>query len=262
MPAPAGAAAALLTVLAVALLVPGRAPGVLARTAALPSVAVLALLAPVVSLALWSWLSLERFVLVVLLASVALGTGRMVQRRRAARAAEHRSEQVLAVCEAMASDLAAGQPPMASLGRAASEWPGFEPVAVAGRMGADVPAAMHELAAHPGAGQLRTLAATWQVAHDTGSGLAAAIGHAAESIRADRRTARLVAAELAAARTTARLLAVLPLGVLALGAGVGGDPVGFLTGSLPGLVCLATGLGLCFTGLLWLERIADQVLHR
>ncbi len=146
------------------------------------------------------------------------------------------------VCDAVASDLAAGQPPLLSLDRAAAEWPDFAPVAVAGRMGADVPTALRELATRPGAGQLRTLAATWQVAHDTGSGLADAIGQAAAGIRADRRTARLVAAELAAAYATARMLAVLPLGVLLLGSGIGGDPVGFLTGSTAGLVCLALGI--------------------
>jgi tight adherence protein B len=72
----------------------------------------------------------------------------------------------------------------------------------------------------------------------------------------------LVAAELAAAYATARLLAVLPLGVLLLGSGIGGDPVGFLTGSTAGLVCLAVGIGLSFGGLLWLDRIAGRVLRR
>jgi tight adherence protein B len=214
------------------------------------------------ALALWSWLDAHQFALALLSGLVAMAVGRMVRRRRAARAADHTADQVLAVCDAMASDLAAGQPPLASLDRAAVEWPGFAPVAVAGQMGADVPSLLRELASRPGAGQLRTLAATWQVAHDTGSGLAGAIRQAAEAIRADRRTARLVAAELAAAHATARMLAVLPVGVLLLGSGIGGDPVGFLTGSTAGLVCLAVGLGLSYAGLLWLERIADRVLRR
>ena len=215
-----------------------------------------------VSLGLWSWLDVHDFVLAALLGLVAAGVVRLVRRRRAARAADRTADQVLAVCDAMASDLSAGQPPLASLQRAATEWPDFAPVAVAGQMGADVPSLLHELSHRPGGRQLRTLAATWQVAHDTGSGLAAAIGQAAEAIRADRRTARLVASELAAAHATARMLAVLPFGVLLLGTGIGGDPVGFLTGSTAGLVCLAIGLGLSFAGLLWLERIADRVLGR
>jgi tight adherence protein B len=220
------------------------------------------LVAAPVALVLWSLLSTQRLVLVALVAATALGVARILRRRRRARAAELRSDQVLAVCDAMASDLGAGQPPLRTLDRAAEEWPEFAPVAVAGHMGADVPTVLRELATRPGARQLRTLAATWQVAHETGAGLAGAIAQAAEAIRVDRRTARLVASELAAAHATARMLAVLPVGVLLLGAGVGGDPVGFLLDSTAGLVCLGLGLALSFSGLLWLERIADRVLGR
>jgi tight adherence protein B len=254
---------AALVVSAVALALPGRArlPDAKKTGRAVPRVL---LLAGIVSLALvlWSWLDAHQFALASMLALVGLAIGRLVRRRRLARAADRTADQVLAVCDALASDLAAGQPPLISLRRAALEWPDFAPVAVAGQMGADVPGRLRELGRRPGAGQLRTLAATWQVAHDTGSGLAAAIGQAADAIRADRRTARLVAAELASAHATARMLAVLPVGVLLLGTGIGGDPVGFLTGSTAGLICLAVGLGLSFAGLLWLERIADRVLGR
>jgi tight adherence protein B len=249
---------------AAALLLPG--PALLTMHRRQPwggvSRALLSVAVTMVGLVLWLWLSTRTFVLVVLVAATVLGIGRVVQRRRAARLAEERSDRVLAVCEGMASDLSAGQPPVASLDRAAIEWPEFAPVAAASHMGADVPTALRVLARRPGARQLRTLAATWQVAHDTGSGLAGAITQAAEAIRSDRRTARLVAAELAAAHATARMLAALPVGVLLLGAGIGGDPVGFLTGSVAGLVCLALGLALSFAGLLWLERIADRVLRR
>jgi tight adherence protein B len=213
-------------------------------------------------LVLWSWLDVHQFVLAVLLLLVAAAVARLVARRRAARESDRTADQVLAVCDAMSSDLSAGQPPLLSLRRAAEEWPAFAPVAAAGEMGADVPTALRELSERSGAGQLRTLAATWQVAHDTGSGLAGAIAQAGEAIRSDRRTARLVGSELAAAHATARMLAVLPLGVLLLGTGLGGDPVGFLTGTTAGLVCLALGLGLSLAGLLWLERIADGVLGR
>lgn len=236
-----------------------QAPG---RTSATSPSPLLLVTGVAVAMALWSWLSPRRFVLALLLGAVASGVGRIIGRRRAARAAERRSDHVLAACESMASDLASGQPPLLTLDRAAAEWEELAPVATAGRLGADVPDVLRELAGRPGARQLRTLAATWQVAHDTGSGLAGAIAQAAESIRSERRTARLVAAELSSARATARMLAVLPLGVLALGTGIGGDPVGFLLDTSAGLVCLALGLGLSLAGLFWLERIADRVLHR
>jgi tight adherence protein B len=201
----------------------------------------------------------------VALAALALltasGIGRILRRRSAVLAAQRRGERVLGVCEAIASDLTAGQPPSAALERAAREWDELAPVAAAGRMGADVPSALRELGSRPGAGQLRRVAATWQVAHDTGAGLAAAMRAAGDAIRAERRTTRLVATELAAAHATARMLAVLPLFVLLLGMGIGGDPVGFLLHSTPGLVVLAAGLGLSFAGLSWLERIAERVLQ-
>jgi tight adherence protein B len=184
-----------------------------------------------------------------------------VGRRRAAKRAEQRAEQVLAACEALASDLGAGQPPLQCLDSLAAEWPDLAPVAVAGRMGADVPTALRALADRPGAGQLRTLAASWAVAHRTGAGLARSVERAADTIRARRRTARMVGAELASARATARMLAVLPVGVLALGSGIGGDPVGFLLGTPAGVACLGVGLALSLAGMRWLEAIADRVLQ-
>ncbi|MCW2847110.1 MAG: Bacterial type secretion system protein domain protein, partial [Marmoricola sp.] len=158
--------AAVLAGISVALLVPGAAglrPGP-ARSRARLSRALLLLVGATGVLVLWTWLSLHGFLLVVLVGLAVLGVARLLRRRRAARLAEMRSEQVLGVCDALASDLAAGQPPLRSLDRAAAEWPELAPVAAAAHMGADVPAVLRRLSAEPGARQLRTLAATWQVA--------------------------------------------------------------------------------------------------
>jgi tight adherence protein B len=194
--------------------------------------------------------------------AAALGVARIIARSRSAAAAERRSDQVLALCDALAADLAAGQPPLAALDRGAVEWVEFAPVAAAGRLGADVPDALRALAKQPGAGQLVVLAAAWQVAHRSGAGLADAVGQAAAALRSDRTTTRLVSAELAAAHATARLMVVLPVGVLLLGSGLGGDPVGFLTDTPAGLGCLAAGLAFSYAGLVWLHHIADGVLAR
>ncbi|MCW2817978.1 MAG: Bacterial type secretion system protein domain protein [Marmoricola sp.] len=259
-------AAATLAGLGVSLLVPARRGQGVATSAPTSSGPVPPLLVVAVvgfgTLGLWSSLDVHAVVLVAELAVVLAAVLRLVRRGRQARAADARSQEVQSACDAMASDLAAGQPPLRCLDRAAREWAELAPAAVAARMGADVPAALRELAELPGAGQLRTVAATWQVAHSTGAGLAAALARAAESIRSERRTTRLVAAELSAAHATARMLAVLPVAVLLLGAGIGGDPVGFLTGTTAGLVCLGLGLGLSLGGLTWIESIADRVLRR
>lgn len=201
-------------------------------------------------------------VLTVVALAVAAAVARDLARRRSAAAAGRRADLVLSMCEGVASDLRAGQPPLSALEAAAGEWPELAPASAAAQLGADVPAALRALAAHPGAGQLRVVAAAWQVAHRSGAGLAAALAMAADHLRDERDTARVVATEMAAAQATARLLAVLPLGLLLLGDGLGGDPIGFLLGTTPGLVCLCSGLALEYAGLSWLARISDQVTGR
>ena len=55
-----------------------------------------------------------------------------------------------------------------------------------------------------------------------------------------------------------RLLGGLPLVGLGLGYAVGGDPIGYLTGSAAGLVCLTIGGGLAAVGLVWSDTLADR----
>lgn len=202
----------------------------------------------------------HRLVLLLVGVAVMLTVLHIVRRRRRARLADLRRELVLAACEGMAADLRAGQPPVHALSRAARDWPELRPVLVAAQVDAEVPTALRDLAQQPGAGELGAVAAAWRVAHEAGTGLAGPLGEIVLSLRTRRRTAGLVAAEVAAARATAHVLALLPLVVLAMSAGMGGDPIGFLTGTTPGLCCLVTGLGLTGTGWWWLDRIADGVL--
>jgi tight adherence protein B len=204
----------------------------------------------------------KHVVLALIALAVATAVSRDLGRRRRVAAAERRSDLVLAMCEGLASDLRAGQPPVTALEAAADDWAELAPVAAAAQLGADVPAALRALAVRPGAAQARVIAAAWQVAHRSGAGLAGALAMAADHLRDERATARVVTTEMAAAQATARLLAGLPIGVLLLGSGLGGDPAGFLLDTTPGLVCLCAGLALEYAGLIWLARIADQVTGR
>lgn len=165
---------------------------------------------------------------------------------------------VLEVCDLLAAELTVGRPPGVALRSAAHQWPPLAPVAEAFELGSDVPTAFRSLARdRPGAADLRLVAGAWQVAHHSGLGLASALGRTSRGIRARRRTRRLVDSELASARATARLVALLPLAVLLMGSGAGSDPWGFLLTTPVGLGCLATGLTLIGLGLWWIERLAD-----
>lgn len=203
----------------------------------------------------------RRLALALIVLGCVAGAGSMTRRSRRARAAEQRQSRVVDVCEALVGELQAGQPLVTSLERCCEVWPAVAPVVAAGRLGADVPAALRRLAEQPGAEGLREIAAAWQVSERSGAGLAAALSQVADTARERQGTRHLVQGELASAQATARLVAVLPVASLAMSAGIGGDPWHFLLGTRAGLVCLALGVLLAFAGLVWIDRIALAVLR-
>ena len=195
---------------------------------------------------------------VVVLAAASIGVLRNVERSRLDRAAQQRRQQVIDFCEALVGELRAGQPTDHALRRAAEVWGDAGRVESAARLGASVPEAMRRLAQLPGAASVRRLAGAWEVSAGTGSGLVLAVEQVLGTARAEEATSRLVRAELASARATARLVTVLPLVVLVAAQGTGARPWQFLLGTPAGVACLGAGVALAFVGLGWIDRIAAR----
>jgi tight adherence protein B len=198
------------------------------------------------------------------LASVPV-VGRMVDRRAARAGAERAAAAVAALCSTLAADLRAGRPPHVALADAveAARWPGsaeFDGAArvllSAARFGGDVPQALRTAAGRrEGLHGLAAVAACWQVAVDGGAGLAAALDRVAGALRAEADQRDDLRAQLAGPRSTAVLLALLPVFGLVLGSGLGADPSAVLLHTPAGLACLVAGVLLECAGLAWTARI-------
>lgn len=112
--------------------------------------------------------------------------------------------------------------------------------------------------AAPGAGPAaayRSVAAVWAVSDRSGASAATVLDRVEEDLRARQAQDREVTAQLAGARSTAALLAVLPALGVALGAAMGARPLAVLLGDTRGQVALLTGVGLDAVGVLWTSRI-------
>ena len=157
-------------------------------------------------------------------ASVLAAASRDRQRRRAAAAVVESVGQ-------LSADLRAGASPGDAL------------AALAGDPRA-VPATRH-----------RAVQAVWAVAATSGAPAATVLERVEHDLRAREHQRREVAAQLAGARSTGALLAVLPVVGMGMGAAVGAEPVSVLLGRPMGQVALVIGVGLEAAGVLWTARI-------
>jgi len=175
------------------------------------------------------------------------------------RARERRGDEVIALCAALAGEVRAGRQPGEALLRAARDSGGLgeahASVLAAARFGGDVPGALAGAARQPGAEGLLGLAACWRVAVDQGAGLAAGLDRLEGALRADRDQRADLRAQLAGARSTAVMLAGLPVLGLVLGTALGADPLHVLLHTGAGLGCLLVGGVLEGVGLWWALRI-------
>ncbi|WP_329099882.1 type II secretion system F family protein [Streptomyces sp. NBC_01439] len=180
------------------------------------------------------------------------------ERARAARAAE-----VVALCGAVVGELRAGAQPGQALTAALRRTvvgPGGSGAAETGVLaaaafGGDVTGALRQAARESGAEGLGGMAACWRVSVDGGAGLAAGLERLEGALRAERDRQESLRAQLAGARSTVLVLALLPLVGLLIGTGLGADPLRVLLHTPMGWGCLLAGGVLEALGLLWCRRI-------
>lgn len=239
----------------------GRSAGVGPSGRAARSTYLLAVVAPVATGCVAFVVLGDRpnLVLVAIAAGGVLYAGMALRRRTLRRARRHRSQaETVDICDAIVAELEAGSPPVRALEQVAADWPALDPAARSARLGGDVAESLRAVSRQPGRAALREMAAAWEVSLRSGAGLAAVLDRLSAALRRDDEARQEVIASLGAPRATARVLAVLPAFGLALGAGIGGDPVGVLLQSMLGAVCLLLGSGLAIAGLFWVEHIADS----
>jgi tight adherence protein B len=204
---------------------------------------------------------------VVAASSIVAVTLWMRRRRRVSwrrRTAE--SAALQGALDVLVGELRVGAHPVAALSVAASEVDGavaasLRAVAARARLGADVAVGLHSVTRRSSMpAHWRRLAACWQLAEDHGLSIATLMQTAQRDIVERDRFSAKVDAGMTGARTTATVLAGLPLLGVGLGELIDAGPVGFLLSDGVGGWMLVIGVTLACVGLLWSDRITARVL--
>lgn len=161
--------------------------------------------------------------------------------------------------EYLAAELRAGSLPHLAIERLSTELDGTEELHRAVRSGADIAGTWRRLAVMPGWESLGWVAAAWAVANESGAPLADIFDAVAADVRRESELLRDVETAVAPARSTALLMAVLPLFALGMGAGMGSSPKVTITETIVGATVVSVGVGLAVLGIIWVDHIVDGV---
>jgi len=205
----------------------------------------------------------------VLAAATALAGRRALREVRTAAERDRAAAAAAGACAVLAAELRAGRPQETALLLAAEDLPpplaeSIRRAVVLARLGGDVSASLRSAGAPPASAAaallLRQLATCWQVAGRTGAGLAGVVDALATDLRARERLRLETNAALAGSRTTAWLLAGLPVVGIAMAAGFGAAPATVLLRTPSGLGCLFAGIALDVAGVAWTRRLVRRAL--
>ncbi|GAA4218296.1 type II secretion system F family protein [Actinocatenispora rupis] len=181
-----------------------------------------------------------------------------VLRHRAARTAAQVRADALDAVTALADDLRAGLAPAGALSRA---WPRLVGTGGDGDQGTTAlvpedPGRVLRRADDPARSDITArLASVWDVALRTGAPLADLLDRLQADLVERERLRRKASAQTAAARMTAVLLALLPVAGIALGYGIGADPLRILWHTTIGALCTVVALALQLGGVAWTGRL-------
>jgi tight adherence protein B len=142
----------------------------------------------------------------------------------------------------------------------AQDCPLVAPAAAVQAIGGDAAATLRSIGARPGCAGLVDLADGWTLCERTGMPLALEVRRVAEAVRAEADNEAAREAELSSARSTGRLMVVLPLVGMMLGYFVDADPLHFLLATWPGQICLLGAACLASAGLIWTQRLSEEHL--
>ncbi|MFE1103785.1 type II secretion system F family protein [Nocardiopsis alba] len=165
------------------------------------------------------------------------------------RTSAERRWAVISLCRVMAAELRAGRPPEPALATASVE---VGPL-VGGL--SDVASLRRAAEREEDLRALAYLAACWEVASETGAGLADVVDELAAGLTEREELRAEAVARTAGPRTTALVLSGLPLVGLVMSAGLGGSPLTFLFTTAWGFLCLSVGVALDLIGAWWTLRM-------
>jgi tight adherence protein B len=179
----------------------------------------------------------------------------------ALRRESRRRTGLLTAIRLLVAELSAGGRPTAALEAAAAAAAAAPDHAAALAAAASSAAAGGEVAdvlLSPVRGDLEPLAHAWRVAERSGAPLADVLSRVAADLADHEQQQRSVAVALAGPRSSAGLLAGLPVVGIALGAAMGARPLTFLLGTPPGRLVCCVGVLLDAAGVIWTLRLMQQ----
>jgi tight adherence protein B len=225
------------------------------RAPAVSAPAAILLVSAVVAAVAYAWQGAAPGVACGVTAGAAVGS---VLRARARRALRMRDRDLSAALRLLRTELDSGARPASAVAAAATVAgdlrPVFERAAVAEQNGDDVVGAVVGTAM-PVPRELLSMLHAWRLAGSTGAPLADVLARVDTDVQARRAQARAVASSLAGPRSSAALLAGLPVLGIALGAAMGAHPLAVLFHSSGGRLLLVGGVLLDVAGVAWTSRM-------